>query len=101
MSRGGFRPGAGRPKKSGPGQKKGQSGVAVETENLTPLDYMLKVMNDPAADRDRRDRMAIAAAPFVHNRGDGKGKKDERQERAKSAASGKFATSSPPLRAVK
>jgi len=34
----------------------------------TPLEYMLAVMTDPTADALRRDRMAIAAAPYVHPR---------------------------------
>jgi hypothetical protein len=29
---------------------------------------MLAVLHDPKADADRRDRMAVAAAPFVHPR---------------------------------
>ncbi len=74
----------------------------ASADNLTPLDYMLKVMNDPTADKERRDRMAIAAAPFLHPReGEGKGKKDEKAERAKKAGSGKFAPSRPPVRLVK
>jgi hypothetical protein len=32
----------------------------------TPLDYMLAVMRDERATPVRRDRMALAAAPFVH-----------------------------------
>jgi hypothetical protein len=36
--------------------------------NQTPLHYMLSVVADPTADVDRRDRMAIAAAPFCHPR---------------------------------
>jgi hypothetical protein len=39
-----------------------------EDGQLTPLEYMLKVMRDEAADDDRRDRMASAAAPFMHAR---------------------------------
>lgn len=71
-------------------------------ENLTPLDYMLKVMNNPAAESDRRDRMAIAAAPFVHPRkGEGTGKKEEKGERAKAAGSGKFAAGQAPLKVIK
>lgn len=71
-------------------------------ENLTPLEYMLKVMNDTAAEKDRRDRMAIAAAPFLHARaGEGKGKKDELEEKAKKAGSGKFAAGQAPLKVVK
>jgi hypothetical protein len=32
----------------------------------TPLEYMLRVMRDSRAGGDRRDKMAIAAAPYVH-----------------------------------
>ncbi|WP_152045490.1 hypothetical protein [Aureimonas psammosilenae] len=32
----------------------------------TPLEYMLKVMRNPRAEGERRDRMAVAAAPYVH-----------------------------------
>lgn len=32
----------------------------------TPLDYMLRVLRDPDADPERRDRMASAAAPYIH-----------------------------------
>jgi hypothetical protein len=35
---------------------------------MQPLEYMLAVMNDRTADANRRDRMAIAAAPYVHGR---------------------------------
>jgi len=74
----------------------------IEAENLDPLEYMLKVMNDPLAEKDRRDKMAIAAAPFIHARkGEGAGKKQEREERAKAAGGGKFASGKPPLRMVK
>ncbi len=74
----------------------------AKTENLDPLTYMLKVMNDDGAEKDRRDRMAIAAAPFCHARkGEGKGKKDERDDRARAAGSGKFAPSRAPLALVK
>ena len=34
----------------------------------SPLDYMLAVLRDPTAAKERRDRMAIAAAPFCHKR---------------------------------
>ena len=39
---------------------------AAADEHVTPLEYMLAVLADPTADEDRRDRMAIAAAPYVH-----------------------------------
>jgi hypothetical protein len=41
--------------------------VAAATGTL-PLDYMLLVMRDPAADSKRRDAMAMAAAPYLHPR---------------------------------
>ena len=33
-----------------------------------PLDYMLGVMRDSKADKERRDDMARAAAPYLHAR---------------------------------
>jgi len=114
MPRGGYRPGAGRP----PGTKSSKKKTAKKThgkkpsipsdiladakaEKLDPLEYMLKVMNDPNADPARRDRMAVAAAPFVHPRVAEKGKKSEREDRAKKAGSGRFAPAAPPLRVMK
>lgn len=71
-------------------------------DKLEPLDYMLSVMNDSTADKDRRDRMAIAAAPFVHPRiAEGKGKKQEKDEKAAAAAKGRFSAGKPPLALVK
>lgn len=72
-------------------------------DHLEPLDYMLAVMNDATADKDRRDRMAIAAAPFRHARiAEGKkGKKDEDADKANKAGKGKFAAGRPPLALVK
>ncbi len=71
--------------------------VAIEIpDGSNPLDYMLKVMNDPMADESRRDKMAVAAAPYMHvKKGEG-GKKDERQDAAKKAGGGKFAPAAPP-----
>lgn len=68
-------------------------------ENLTPLEYMLKIMNDKTiTDTARRDRMAVAAAPFCHPRkGEGAGKKEEKEGKAKAAGQGKFAASAPPV----
>ena len=75
---------------------------SAKAENLDPLKYMLKVMNDPKAAEDRRDRMAIASAPFVHSRkGEGQGKKEDRDEKAKQAGAGKFQSGRPPLKVVK
>lgn len=118
MARGGYRPGAGRkpknsntqsPKKPKKGEGKKQAptvpaDIAAEAlaENTTPLDYMLKVMRDPAVEKERRDRMAVCAAPFCHARkGEGAGKKEEKEDRAKKAGAGRFAPSAPPLKVVK
>jgi hypothetical protein len=79
MARGGRREGSGRP----PGSKDKQPRVTVrallaseemsrrvltKSKGMMPLPYMLKVMNDRKQPNDRRDRMAIAAAPFCHAR---------------------------------
>src|SRR4051794_26756346 len=68
--RGGERPGAGRPKRSAQ-PRRDRMMTALASGRLSPLDYMLVVMNDPAADPTRRDRMAVAAAPHLHVRAAG------------------------------
>jgi hypothetical protein len=106
MARGGYRVGAGRPKK---GEKplSALGGVEPKLEpklepvlkpgDKTPLEYMLAVMNDSTAEQSRRDRMAIAAAPFVHGRASEQGKKETLADAAKAVAeSGRFMTSEPP-----
>jgi hypothetical protein len=55
-----------------------------------PLEYLLAVMNDPAADPLRRDRMAKAAAPFLHPKAGASGKKNAAHEAAAKAGQGKF-----------
>lgn len=103
MPRGGLRPGAGRPKSAQPKEAKVQvSGHRSRPPEggLTPLDYMLSVMNDPNADDARRDRMAIAAAVYTHGKpGDeGRGVKAKKQEAGErvSSGGGKYATPAPP-----
>ena len=61
-----------------------------------PADYLMDQMNDPALDpRDRRDA-AKALMPFKHQKlGEG-GKKDQKQDAAKTAARGKFAPAAAP-----
>lgn len=95
MARGGYRPGAGRPKtaKSSSEAKAAPPDVkaAARRAKMSPLDYMLAVMNDEGADDGRRDRMAVAAAPFVHMRaGDAPkpGTKEQAQAAAATAAQG-------------
>ena len=76
-------------------------GEVVERTNFTPLEYALHVMNDPNAPREQRDRLAIAALPFVHvKKGEG-GKREKQAEDASNASKGKFGASQPPrLKAV-
>jgi len=139
MARGGYRPGAGRPKMSeaekaerailraagllpttkraGKVKPKVKSKKAVTpaappeipadvkddaaTANMTPLDYMLQVMRSSTVEAARRDRMAIAAAPFVHARREGQapGKRELAGEAASKAAS-KFKPGAAPLKLV-
>lgn len=68
----------------------------------TPLEYMLRVMNDLDEDKEMRCRMAIAAAPYLHKKADENlGKKGEQDEKAKRAASGRFKQAKAPLSVVK
>ena len=99
MSRGGRRPGAGRPR-SRPSKSEDQYPAPVPVlddiaraalkAGMSPLEYMLGVMRNPEADQTRRDRMAQAAAPFCHPRmADNRfGKKDAQVEAALTAGHG-------------
>lgn len=67
MARGGKRVGSGR--KAGSKTKKTLKLLEeVQAGGETPLQYMLRVMRDPAAEDARRDDMAKAAAPYVHSK---------------------------------
>lgn len=127
MPRGGPRPGAGRPKGStSKGKKasatkadakktkaKAPSRVAVVPPappvddvldgevlpaNMTPLEYMLDVMNNRKADPNRRDRMAVAAAPFVHGKMGEHGKKAAKDAAAAAVGGGSRFSAAPPPR---
>jgi phage terminase small subunit len=54
----------------------------------TPLDHMLEIMNSPAEPAERRDKMAIAAAPYVHARADRVPKKVRQATEARKAGVG-------------
>jgi hypothetical protein len=55
----------------------------------TPLAYMLDVINDESADSARRDKMAIAAAPYFHGGAlQAVGKKAREQLASERAAEG-------------
>lgn len=87
MPRGGFRPGAGRPKQ---GETKQDIADAATAAGLTPLEYMLAVMRDPTATTERRDRMAQAAAPYCHKRAADSAptKKEQAEAAAQTAGQG-------------
>lgn len=86
MPRGGRRPGAGRPRKGS--RPQGDIISAPYDPDMTPLQYMLSVLQNPQTDPARRDRMAAAAAPYVHARADDRiGKKADKAEKAKAANS--------------
>ncbi len=89
MAGGGYQPGAGRKHK---GLSKREITLTATSAGLSPLEYMLTVMRNPKADAVRRDRMAIAAAPFCHGRMSDEysyvGKKERQSEAAKVAGVG-------------
>lgn len=98
---GGPRPGAGRPKNNeiDPDETEdGESprGLTRAEERKLPLEYMLDVMNDPTADKARRDRMAAYAAPYLHPKAGEQGKKEGRADAAQKAATGKYAPAAAP-----
>lgn len=65
IKRGGARKGAGR--KPGAINKATAKALAkAEEGGILPLDFMLQVMRDEAAERSERLDMAKAAAPYVH-----------------------------------
>ena len=61
-------PKTGGRRKGSRNKRTGEFKAAVLAAGVTPLEYMLAVMRDPSVDADRRDRMAAAAAPFLHPR---------------------------------
>lgn len=113
--KGGARVGAGRPRKSGTAKAqeagvdltafpvsavpRGTDGEPIPDER-EPLDYMLDVMRDPEVDAGRRDRMAVAAAPYLHAKLGETGKKQSKDEAASEVAKGKFAPAPGPRLAV-
>jgi phage terminase small subunit len=126
MPRGGSRPGAGRKadpnsgrqqaaaKRAAPakaiapsGEKDARApaswpfGTAQEKEpellsSLTPLDYLLSLVQNPKEDKRIRIQAATIAAPYVHpKKGEGTGKKEQQAAAAKQVAS-RFSTGAPP-----
>ena len=63
---GGKRAGAGRPK--GAKTLITEEAIRKAGEGETPLEYMLRIMRDVGQADDRRDKMAVAAASYMHPR---------------------------------
>lgn len=95
---GGRRPGAGRPRKH-PRPEAPAPAAEAKTADLgysDPLDFLMAVVNDPAASRTERIRAAMAVAAYRHAKKGDKGIKEQRGDAAHSAASGRFAPAAPP-----
>jgi hypothetical protein len=58
----------------------------AQLNGMLPLDYMLAVIRDPNATQLRRDKMAIAAAPYCHARKTEDLPKGQKAQRAEAAA---------------
>ena len=85
---GGARPG------SGPKPKEKTRLDVPETKD--PLEFLMWVMNDPNVEAQVRVRAAITAARYKRAKLPEAGKKQQQEEAAKSAGSGKFAPAAPP-----
>ena len=65
MAHGGARPGAGR-KKNGTNRVTEEAIAHAQEGGEMPLDFLLRIMRDAAADEAKRIDCAKAAAPYVH-----------------------------------
>ena len=83
MARGGYRPGAGRPR-GGATLRLGREARRA----ADPLAYLLGVLADEAADPARRDRAAIALLPYLHARAQPLGAKAAAAAAAQTAERG-------------
>lgn len=54
--------------KGTPNKASAAKAAEIAATGETPLEYMLRVMRDPGREHDQRDKMAVAAAPYVHPR---------------------------------
>lgn len=106
MSRGGYRPGSGPKKgtkyKTRSSKNEPKDDLEKENKQAAEVDleadvYLRTVWNDPKVDTVLR----IKAAEIVFRGSEKKGKKEEKKDKARTAASGKFAPSRPPLSVVK
>jgi len=75
-------------------------GKIQDTSNMSPMDYLLGIMHDERVEPARRLQAAAKLLPYMCVKPGAKGKKEERLAAGEKAASGKFATPSPPRLAV-
>lgn len=68
MARGGKRPGSGRKPGSVTQRTRDIAEAMVANGELTPLDYLKSIYQDPAVDEAKRIDAAKAAAPYCHAR---------------------------------
>ena|SRR6478609_7918452 len=68
MPGGGSKPGErrGGRQRGTPNKVNAQKRAEIAASGETPLDYMLRIMRDAAAEPERRDHMARSAAPYIH-----------------------------------
>jgi len=71
-----------------PPPKPPDGGLTPLSFQLSPLQYLLATLNDETADARRREKAAIAAAPFVHSKPAPTGKKAEAAKAAQKAGRG-------------
>lgn len=68
-----------------------------DLSEMTPLDFLLKVMRDQGEDKGRRMQAASLAAPYCHaKKGEQSAKAREAEARQKAAAEGRFSRRQPP-----
>jgi hypothetical protein len=68
VPRGGYKAGGGRMPKLRKPLTPEQLVGEQRRQGMSPLQYMLDCINDATVDPVRRDRLAIAAAPYLHEK---------------------------------
>ena len=76
--------------------------VTEADETKDAKEYLEKLLVSSAIDKKTKIQVANILLPFQHPRlGEGKGKKEGKEDRAKRASQGKFAAGKPPISLVK
>lgn len=109
MPRGGARPNSGpekgtkyKPRAKKEKKKPSISKKEINDQEMMPKDYFLKIMRDPSETDERRDKAAYYLLQYCHQKAsEPKGKRQEREDKAYKAGTGKFQAGPAPLRMVK